>query len=61
MSTQSIDVGIALIEKADRVMEDRYLVAGEAVDLEEDACSCGHEGCWHLIAATVHQARADKG
>jgi hypothetical protein len=59
LSTTSLDVGITLSKsQADRVEEDHYLVGEHAVDLSIDACSCGAEdGCWHLIAATIHQAK----
>jgi hypothetical protein len=57
VSTTSIDLGLTLVNWADRVEEDHYLVDSHAVDLETDACSCGQDACWHIVAATIHQAR----
>jgi hypothetical protein len=63
MTTQTLDTGIALSASlAEFVAEDRWIVAGEAVDLadEELTCSCGEAGCAHAVAAMVAQARMNK-
>jgi predicted NBD/HSP70 family sugar kinase len=57
MTTRSIDTGIVLAYRAERVEENHYFVMNHAVALEDDACSCGEYGCWHMVAATIAQAQ----
>jgi hypothetical protein len=57
--TAALTVGLTFAHKAERIMEDRYLVDDHAVDLADDldTCTCGDTQCWHTISALVHQAR----
>jgi hypothetical protein len=60
MTTATLTTGAAISESlTEFVAEDRYIVAGEAVDLLDPIapCSCGRDDCAHIAAATIAQAR----
>jgi hypothetical protein len=57
LSTSTLDVALTLVEWAEYIRDDEYMVGGEAVSLLEDDCSCNEPQCWHLAAANIADAR----